>query len=85
VDRGVWGHHAGRGHEHERRVGPLVAPAVAGAGGCAQWITVDDHQGDVHSALGDRSPAEFGAALRAQEAAHAAAQDDSRSAPDNVS
>jgi transposase InsO family protein len=51
----------------------------------AQWITVDDTQRDAHSALEDRSPVEFDAALRAQEAAHAAAEDDSRSAPDNVS
>jgi transposase InsO family protein len=39
----------------------------------AQWITVDDTQRDVHSALGYRSPVEFEAALRGQEAAQAAA------------
>ncbi|WP_447975539.1 integrase core domain-containing protein [Nitrospira sp. Kam-Ns4a] len=37
------------------------------------WITVEDHERDVHSALGYQSPLEFEAALRRQEAAQAAA------------
>jgi transposase len=51
----------------------------------AQWIAGDDNQRDVHSPLGYRSPLEFEATLRRQEAAHAAASDDSRSAPHKVS
>jgi putative transposase len=39
----------------------------------AQWIAVDYNQRYVHSALGYRSPLEFEAALRMQEAAQAAA------------
>lgn len=39
----------------------------------AQWSAVDDNRRYVHSALGYRSPLEFEAALRMQEAAHAAA------------
>ncbi|WP_447975619.1 hypothetical protein [Nitrospira sp. Kam-Ns4a] len=45
------------------------------------WITVEDNERDVHSSLGDQSPLEFEAALSAQEAAQAAAEDDSLSAP----
>jgi len=37
------------------------------------WITVEDHERDVHSSLGYKSPREFEAALRQQEAAQAAA------------
>jgi hypothetical protein len=62
-----------------------VRPLEAARAAIAQWITVDDTQRDAHAALEDRSPVEFEAALREQEAAHAAAEDDSRSAPDNVS
>lgn len=39
----------------------------------AQWSTADYNQRDVHSALGYRSPLEFEATLRRQEAAQAAA------------
>jgi hypothetical protein len=60
-------------------------PLEAAREAIAQWITVDDTQRDGHAALGDRSPVEFDAALRAQEAAPAAAEDDSRSAPYKVS
>ncbi len=37
------------------------------------WITVEDHQRDVHSALGSKSPLEFEAMLGVQEVAQAAA------------
>jgi transposase InsO family protein len=60
-------------------------PLEAAREAIAQWITVDDTQRYGHSALGYRSPVEFEAALRAQEAAQAAAEDDSRSAPYKVS
>jgi transposase InsO family protein len=36
-------------------------------------ITVEDHERDVHSSLGYKSPREFEAALRQQEAAQPAA------------
>jgi transposase InsO family protein len=62
-----------------------VRPLEAARAAIAQWITVDDTQRDVHAALGYRSPVEFDAALRAQEAAPAAAEDDSLSAPYKVS
>jgi hypothetical protein len=68
----------------ERRWLQEVRPLEAAREAIAQWITVDDTQRDGHSALGYRSPVEFDAALRAQEAAQAAAEDDSRSALDNV-
>jgi transposase InsO family protein len=71
--------------QDERRWLQECRPLEAAREAIAQWITVDDTQRDGHAALGDRSPVEFDAALRAQEAASAAAEDDSRSAPDNVS
>jgi len=37
------------------------------------WITVEDNERDVHSSLGYKSPLEFEATLRRQEAAQAAA------------
>jgi len=39
----------------------------------SRWIAVDDNQRYVHSSLGSKRPLESEAALRQQEAAHAAA------------